>query len=33
MEMYILEEISGHIFSDSQFGFVSVRGTEIATAR
>ena len=32
MEMYILEESSGHIFSDSQFGFVSGRGTEIATA-
>ena len=32
MEMYILEESSGHIFSDSQFGFVSGRGTEIAIA-
>ena len=32
MKMYILEESSGHIFSDSQFGFVSGRGTEIVTA-
>ena len=30
--MHILEESSGHIFSNSQFGFVSGRGTEIATA-
>ena len=30
--MYILEESSGHIFSDSHFGFVSGRETEIATA-
>ena len=32
MEMYILEESSDHKVSDSQFGFVSGRGTEIATA-
>ena len=32
MEMYILEESSGYIFSNSQLGFVSGRGTEIATA-
>ena len=32
MEMYILEESSGHKFSDSQFGFVSGSGTEIATS-
>ena len=31
MEMYILEESSGYKFSVSQFGFVSGRGTEIAT--
>ena len=32
MEMYILEESSDYIFSGSQFGFVSGKGTEIATA-
>ena len=32
LELYILEESSGHIFSDSQFGFIAGRGTEIATA-
>ena len=30
--MYLLEESFGHKFSDSQFGFVSDRRTEIATA-
>ena len=32
LELYILEESSSHIFSDSQFGFVAGRGTEIAIA-
>ena len=32
MEMYILEGSSDHKVSNSQFGFVSGRGTEIATA-
>ena len=32
MEMYILEESSDHKVSNSQFGFVSGRGTEIAKA-
>ena len=32
LELYIIEESSGYIFSDSQFGFIAGRGTEIATA-
>ena len=32
LELYILEESSNHNFSDSQFGFIAGRGTEIATA-
>ena len=32
LELYILEESSGHIFSNSQFGFIAGRGTERAIA-
>ena len=32
LELYVIEECSGHEFSDLQFGFVKGRGTEMATA-
>ena len=33
LELYVIEECSGHEFSDLQFGFVKGRGTEMATAQ
>ena len=32
LELYVIEECSGHEFSDLQFGFVKGRGTEMATS-
>ena len=32
LELYVIEECSGHEFSDLQFRFVKGRGTEMATA-
>ena len=32
LDLYVIEECSGHEFSDLQFGFVKGRGTEMATA-
>ena len=32
LDLYVIEECSGHEFSDLQFGFVKGRRTEMATA-